>query len=257
VKRWCVIGTLALVQALAGCASSGSQVDSGLWHHNAGLSNQAIPRLLSGVPALERSNPADPRLPTAYVALGDLASADRSFDAADGFYKKALQSARTYHPANATLNRNARVHGGNFLRAQGRNVEAIPLLTEAVAISEGDASMPRILYAIDLDNLSVAYGSLPDDARAQQLSQRALDVLDGIEQTHAVKATRGVVLYNAAYRLAEKGQDAQAETYYRQSLAAVSAYGEKWRARVVRDAYATLLRKMGREAEAAALDAKP
>lgn len=250
MRRALAGGLLLAATLLAGCASSVDQVSSGLWHHQAGLWAQAGPRLVDGVPALERQNPADPRLPTAYLALGDMAAAAGRHDVADDNYGRALRAARAYHAGNPTLLRNALVHRGNFLRERGRAAEAIALLSEAEAISARETSVPKVLNAIDLDNLSVAYQAVPDFPQAERLSRRALAVLDTIEQTPAVGSTRGVVLYNAAYGLAEVGRNAEAEALYRQALPLVSKGPDRWRVEVVRKQYAQLLRKMGREAEA-------
>lgn len=239
---------------IVACTSAGTKLDSGLWHFKAGLYRQAIPLLLSGTPDIERADPSDPRLPTAYVALGDMAVADKENQRAEEFYNKALKAAKTKHSQDPVLNRNALVHAGNFLRSQGRFTEALPLLTDATTISGREASMPRLLHANDLDNLSLAYSGMQDQVKADATSQRALEVLGGLEQSADVKASKGIVLYNAAYRMAEQGHDSEADAYYRESLALVSAYGEQWRKNVVLSNYATFLRKVGRHSEAATLD---
>lgn len=84
----------------------------------------------------------------------------------------------------------------------------------------------------------------------------ALDTLDSIEQTDEIKSARGVILYNVAYRLTEQRRNDEAEPYYRQALALVSAYGEQWRKNVVLSDYAKLLRSIGRGSEATALEAQ-
>jgi tetratricopeptide (TPR) repeat protein len=240
--------------AVAGCATSTTKLDSGLWHFNAGLYGEAIPRLLSAVPDVERTNPTDPRLPTAYVALGDMAAADREDKKAEEFYNKALALAKTKHPENTTLNRNALVHAGNFLLDQKRPTEALPLLLSAAAISERETSIPRLLYAIDLDNLSLAYDGAKDNVRGDEASSHALEIMSGLNQTNEVVAAKAVVLYNAARRLAEIGRNAEAEAYYRQALANVAANGEQWRKNVVLSNYAQFLKKAGRADEAKGLE---
>lgn len=167
IRRSRVLGVLLIAQGLLiGCMSSETKVDSGLWHFNAGLYAQAIPLLVDGVPALEQKEPLDPRIPTAYVALGDMAAADKKTEMADNFYKRAVQTTRAHHPSNHVLNRNSLVHAGNFFLTQSRFAEALPLLAEAAAISGQDNTMPRLLYAIDLDNLSLAYSGLHREVEA-------------------------------------------------------------------------------------------
>ncbi len=249
--------TLAAVlsfMALTACTSTTTKLDSGLWHYNAGLYGEAIPRLLSAVPDVERTNPSDPRLPTAYVALGDMAAADKENKKAEEFYSKALLVAKTKHPEDTTLNRNALVHAGNFLRAQGRAAEALPMLLSAASISERVTSIPRLLYAIDLDNLSLAYDDTKNSSEADEASGRALEIMSGLDQTNEVIAAKAVVLYNAALRLEARGSNAEAEEDYRQALMHVSANGEQWRKNVVLSNYALFIRKMGRDAEAKGLE---
>jgi len=240
--------------AVTGCTTADTKLDSGLWHFNAGLYGEAIPRLLSAVPDVERSNPTDPRLPTAYVALGDMAAADKEDKRAEEYYNKALVLAKTRHPVDTRLNRNALVHAGNYLRGQKRPAEAMPLLLAATSISERVGSVPRLLYAIDLDNLSLAYADTKDYVKADEASRQALEIMSGLDQTSEIVAAKAVVLYNAATRLAELGRDAEAEAYYREALAHVADNGEQWRKNVVLSNYAQFLRKAGREAEAKALE---
>ena len=257
IRHLCSIGLLVYAGlGLCACASPETKMNSGLWHYNAGLYGQAIPLLLSGTPEIERDNPSDPRLPTAYIALGEMAVASKENKRAEDFYNKALTAARTYHPQDSQLNRNALVHTGNFLRNQGRASDALPLLVDAAAISSSYPATLRRLHAIDLDNLSLAYSGIQDHAKATVTNKRALDVLSGLEQSSEVKATTGVVLFNAAYGLTEQGRTSEADVLYRQSLTLVSTYGEQWRKNVVLFNYATFLRKAGRNAEAQALESQ-
>ncbi len=239
---------------LCACVTTDSDLNSGIWHYRAGLYGEAIPRLLRSVPALERSNPADPRLPDAYVALGDMAAADKRLDLAEQFYGKAVAAATSHHADVTWLNRNAAVHAGNFFLNQNRFTEALPLLQRAARLSENDAGTPRVLHAIDLDNLSVAQAGLKDYAQADVSSTGALRLLDTLEPSPQHLATRGVVLYNRAMLLADQGQVAEADAAFKQALALVTQNGEAWRRKVIVVEYGAFLRKQGREADAKALE---
>jgi len=239
---------------IAGCASTEESVGSGLWHYNAGLYPQAALRLIRSVPELERSSPADPRVLSGYLALGRMASADRAFEPASNYYKKAMQVARTHHSADTTLTRNALVETGLFFAGRDQFADAVPLLQEAVGISQRDTTVPRMLYAIDLDNLAMAQSGAKNFALASSNSNRSLQVLDGLSPTKEVQATRGVVLYNRAFALAEQGQVDAADSTYRESLALITANAEAWRRKVVVANYAKFLRTLGRESEAKAVE---
>ncbi len=234
----------------ASCASYSSRVDSGLWHYNAGLPAQAIPLLVEGVPALDAASPADPRVPQGYVALANLALQDKKPDLAEKFFEKALVNAQTHQAGSPNTKRSTFNVVGMRLLGLGRPSEALPLLVEAARISEETPSIPRRLFAIDLDNMGIAQAALGNDAAADASAARAGMVLDRLEQTPLVKGTRGVVCYNVAYRLATRGKDAEAETAFRESLALISAGPEKWRLKSVAREYEKLLTKLGRSAEA-------
>jgi tetratricopeptide (TPR) repeat protein len=240
---------------LAACSSPASNVDSGLWHFNAGLYGHAIPKLRQGVGPLEQDNPNDPRLTTAYVALGDMAAQDKEYELAANFYRKAVELARTRHSGVATLRRNSLVHAGNFFRSRGKLAEALPLLAEAAAISGKESAIPRVLHAIDLDNLAVAYASRGDFEEAARHTDKALSILSAEEKTPQTLATRGVVLYNASHNLAQQGRDSEAEAGYKQALTLLTQHGEPRRVKIVTSNYAALLRKLGRAEEAASLEA--
>lgn len=238
---------------LASCATARTQVDRGLWHYNSGLWGQAVPLLLEGVPALDAASPTDPRVPQGYVTLANLALQDKRPDSAAKFFDKALANART-HQSNAPHVRRSTFNVvGMHMMDTGRPAEALPLFVEAAQVSEHTPTLSRRLFAIDLDNLALAQAALGDDAAAAISNARALAALDPLEQTPQIKGTRGVVVYNAAYRLAAQGKDSEAETLFRESIALISAGSEKWRLKVVAREYAKLLTKLGRAAEAAEL----
>jgi tetratricopeptide (TPR) repeat protein len=239
---------------LSACASPEESFSSGLWHYKAGLYAQAAPRLVRSVPELEQSNPADPRVLSGYLALGRMASMDAAYEPAENYLKKAIQLARAHHGSDTTLTRNALVEMGLFFADRGRFAEAIPPLQEAVTISQREGTLPRTLYAIDLDNLALAQAGAKNHALARAASDSSLQVLDGLPPTKEVQAARGVVLFNRAYAFAEQGKVAMADAAYKESLALVSAHAEPWRRKVVVAAYSKFLRAQGRDNEALAVE---
>jgi tetratricopeptide (TPR) repeat protein len=250
-----LLPTLLMWSVLAGCATSGENVNSGIWHYNAGLWDQAIPRLLSGVPTLEAESPSDARLPTAYVALGDMAAARQAPEKAEEFYNKALLASRTYHARDEVLLRNSLVHAGNFLLDQKRYQEAVPLLAEAAATSRRNASIP-ILAAADLDNLSRALAGAGRNAEADAARQHSLSILDSLPPAREVHATRGVVLYNLAYLQAEQNRPVEADENYKRALSLLTANGSPNQINIALRNYAVFLRSLGRLDEASQLESQ-
>src|SRR5262245_16648031 len=245
---------------LGGCQSTDQQVNYGLNHYRMGLYNQAIPPLRSAAATLEKESPLDPRLPEIFMALGEMAADTKRPDLAEGFYNKALKAADALATPDENAQRNVCVSAGNFYLAQKRAAEAVPLLERAVRISERNTTrFPRTLHAIDLDNLGQAYSYLGRQAEGRAMSARALKVLDGAKEEKDAAKTRGVVLYNLGYGFWEEQRYAEAEANYRRALEILAPssgpqVGENWRVRTVLGSYAELLRKLGREPEAAALD---
>ena len=239
---------------LGACAATEENVNSGLWHYKAGLYGQAAPKLVRAVPDLEKSNPSDPRVLSGYLALGRMAAADAAYEPAAGYFDKALQLARARHAADVTLTRNALVETGNFLNERKRFLDAIPLLQEAASISQRDSSLPRTLHAMDLDNLALAHAGAGNQVLAMAASDASLKTLDALSPTKDVQATRGVVLYNRAYALAEQGQVAAADATYKEALSLVRANAAPWRTKVVVANYAKFLRTHGRDTEALAIE---
>lgn len=247
---------------VSGCATTNQNINSGLWHFNAGLWGEASYRLQSSVPDLERSNPQDPRLPTALVALGDMANGAHKTDQAEDFYLRAIKAADGQTPPNAVLLRNALVHAGAFYQQMTRPSDALALFKRAAEISETDLKIPRTLHAIDLDNIAVANGEMGRNAESEPFSLRALQVLDSAPPEADTAKTRGVIFYNLAYSYEQQQRLAEAESYYRKALDLIARYGEPWRQKAVLDNYSRFLRSMGRAQEAEKLrprsvDSKP
>lgn len=250
-----VIANAILAFTLAACSSTATDLDAGLWHYKAGLYEQAIPRLVVSVPAIEAANPADPRVVGGYLALGQMATARKAPPGtSEGYYLKAQAAASKYHSDNATLSRNVASETGNFYIEQDQPAKALPFLLKAAEISERDQSTPRMLYAIDLDNISVAQSALKNDAVAVQYSQNALKQLANVPDSKELRATRGIVLFNLAVAYDEGGQPIQADESYRRSLELIEANGEAWRRRIVVTNYAKFLRAQRRELDAQAIE---
>lgn len=255
------LGVILSAALLSGCVATSTdyQVNYGLNHYRMGLYSQAIPPLMSAAASLEETNPPDPRLPEVLLALGEMAVASKRIDLAEGFFRKAVKAADELATPDEKTQRNALVQGGNFYLAQKRPAEALPLLERAARISGQGARFPRTLHAIDLDNLGVAHSDQGRRAEGRALGLRALKVLDGAQAEPDAAKTRGVVLYNLAYGYMEEQRYAEAEANYRRSLEILAPssgpqVGENWRVRTVLGSYAAMLRKLGREQEAAALE---
>ena len=249
--------TLLIPIVLAGCSTTDDQINSGLWHFNAGLHAQAIPRLLSGAESLQKSTPADPRLPSVLMALGNMAEEAKRADLAERYYQQAIQSVDEFHSKDDIQVRNALVQLGLFYSSVRRYSDAIPLLTRATHISAKTANINN-RYAIDLDNLSLAVIGDGRQADAMMLNDEALQALKVLPQTAENIATRGVVHFNRAYALAEQGNNVAAEDYYLHAITDISSSSEAWRMKIVRESYAAFLRKMGRVEEANTIEpAKP
>lgn len=235
---------------LFGCASTSQNIDSGLWHYNAGLYDEAIPRLLSGTESLNKSNPSDTRLPSAYLALAHMAANDKRFDIAEKYYKQAISVAEKYNSNDKRIIRNVSSSAGNYYLDNRQYSEAIPLLERAVAISKNNESIARKLYAIDLDNLGLANDAVGHHVETDILSQKALNVLSTLSSTPEILSIRGVVFYNIAYRNAERGNVTEAKQYYKRALSDILVSDESWRIKTVKTNYSEFLKKLGRNAEA-------
>ena len=254
------LGGLSVIVTLplAGCVafSTDRQVNYGLGHYEMGLYTQAIPPLLRAARSLEGQTPPDRRLPHVLIALGTMAANDKRDDLAADFFQRALRAAEALSPADETQLRNALVHLGLFYVERHRAADAISLFERARGISQ---RLPqRFLYAIDLDNLGLAFQGVGRHADANALSFQALAVLDATASGPMESKTRGVILHNLAVSYVDQGRDAEAEPLYRQSLDLLTAgYPrdvERWRLRTVLRNYADLLRRTARAEEARALE---
>lgn len=83
---------------LGGCASTESNINSGLWHYDAGLYGEAIPRLLDATADFEKTNPTDERVSRSYLALGVMAESSKLYEKAETYLLKALKTAKSTSP---------------------------------------------------------------------------------------------------------------------------------------------------------------
>lgn len=250
-----IVASVIVALALAACASSESKLDSGLWHYSAGLYGEAAPRLIKSVPALASAKPNDPRVVTGYLALARMAAnAGATANVVEGYYEKAQDAARRHHAGDATLTRNVATEVGNFYLGRDQHAEALPFLLEAARISENNKSTPRLIFAVDLDNVAVAQSALGNFALAAQYSDNALKELASVPDGKQARATHGIILFNRAVAYQRQGIAAPADEAYRRSLELINANSEKWRRRVVVTNYAQFLRAQRREMEAEELE---
>jgi tetratricopeptide (TPR) repeat protein len=183
-----------------------------------------------------------------------MASSQDRKDLALDFFPRALKAAESLDPPDKKRLRNALVHVGNFYSENERAEESIALLSRAADLSK--VSDDPVLYAIDLDNIGVAYARLKRHEDAVSFHRSALSAIDAATTGSYRVRTKGVILFNLAYAHYDSGDMVAAESGYRQSLAALEsapAEVEPWRVRTVKKSYAQLLEKLGRNEEAAAL----
>ncbi|MBT0665437.1 tetratricopeptide repeat protein [Geobacter pelophilus] len=253
--------SILIVSGLFGCASADQQMNSGLWHYDAGLWGEAAPRLINSVPEIEKSNPNDPRLSTALIALGEMSAGSGRYDLSEDFFRRAVKVAEAQLPPDEVLIRNASVHTGYYYLGQNRPAEAAPLFTRAAKLSEKYSGDKRVLHAVDLDNIGVALTSQGLHKDGNEVSQRALRILDDLPLQKEVEKTRAVIFYNLAYSYVEQTRFAEAEDLYRKSLNTLAPIGaplvgEQWRINVVLTNYSKLLRQLGRNDEAKVLEVR-
>lgn len=235
--------------------STEQKVNYGLNHYQMGAYQQAIPTLLSAAESLEKETPKDPRLIDVLIALGDMARSDKRQDLALDFYTRALKTAEELKPQDTKRLRNALVNFSLF-KVEDHPAEAIPLLQRAEQISRNYED--RILNIIDQDNLALAYQANKEYERANKISQQALVSLNEIKTGKLLNRTRAVILHNLAYNEMEMARFGDAEVHFKESLAVMRSAPneiESWRLKRVKTSYAILLRKMGREADAVAMEA--
>jgi tetratricopeptide (TPR) repeat protein len=246
---------VVFLSLLAGCLSTDQLIGTGLAHYKMGADGAAVPRLLQGVRELEQSNPTDPRLVTALIALGEMAASDKKYTLSEDFFRRALAKAESLQPPDDTLLRNANVSIGFFYLNRDRSEDAALFFERTLIISERNGSWKRTLYAVDLDNLAVARFRTNRFNEADDLSLKAIAILEGMQTDQEVAKHKGLVLSNLAYSYQKQGRNSEAETLFRRSLEILDPpggppVGEAWRIKGLRKVYADFLRQQNRNEEA-------
>ncbi|WMW81844.1 tetratricopeptide repeat protein [Undibacterium cyanobacteriorum] len=234
--------------------STEQQINYGLNHYKMGAYQQAIPSLVAAADHLEKDTPKDPRLVDVLIALGEMAQSEKRKDLASDFYQRAFKTAEELKPQDSTKLRNALVPFGLF-NLQDHPSDAIHLLQRAELISRSYED--QVLNVIDQDNLALAYNANKEFERANATSLHALEVLKNIKSGKLINRTKAVILHNLAYNQMDMGRYAESESNFKESLAVMRSAPneiEAWRLRRVKSSYALLLRKLGRESEAVAIE---
>lgn len=139
-------------------------------------------------------------------------------------------------------------------RAQGRPADAERLLRRALEIQQAANASPR---TIGLRENDLAY-QLVESGRNADATELARSALAHLEEAGATGPALGAVLDTLALSLQESGELEQAAEYYERAIAAVEGLDPSaipWRGPAI-GRYADVLRALGREKEAAALEAR-
>lgn len=242
-----ILVQIILMCVLISCKSTEGDMNYGLSHYKMGLYDHAIPRLLSATPDLEKSDPYDPRITQAYLALGTMARADKMYDRSEYYYLKALSTAEILKTHKNLHLRNAKNTLGNFYISQKRFDKALPLLIDAVALSQ-NMNSDRILRAIDLDNVALVQAELGKSKEAIKLSIQALDLIENSREHRLYNRTKGIILYNQGKNLEKFSLFDQALDCYEKSIESLKIHAtnkprENWRVELVEKRKSELIAK--------------
>lgn len=218
---------------LSGCASTESNINSGLWHYNAGLYGEAIPRLLDATADFEKTNPTDERVSRSYLALGVMAENSKLYEKAETYLFKALKTAKSTSPFSQSVLRDAEATLGHFYLNRERYSEALQPLKNAEIISKNNQIDP-LLNAIDLDNIGVALHGLAKTAESIGYSERALAIVEKNSTNDRYVLTKGIILFNLGKAYETSADIQKARRFYTQSvelltIAVEQNSYEKWR----------------------------
>jgi tetratricopeptide (TPR) repeat protein len=143
---------------------------------------------------------------------------------------------------------------GRYLNERARYTEAEPLYQRALAIREQQLGAQHPDTAQSLNNLAMLYQDQGKDEQAEPLYQHALSIREQqLEPRHPDTAQN---LNNLALLFKDQGKYEQAKPLLKRALSIDEhALGlQHPTTQAIRASYAHLLRTMGRDAEAAALD---
>ncbi|MEY4588775.1 MAG: hypothetical protein RL497_851 [Pseudomonadota bacterium] len=211
------ISILISLLILAGCASTESNINSGLWHYEAGLYGEAIPRLVRPITSFEKRFPHDERVSRSYLALGVMAENSKAYDKAEEYLIKSVESAKTSRPLQENTLRNAESMLGNFYLNRKKYSEALTHLNTAESISS-KFKEKSILNSIDLDNISTALQGAGKLKESIEFSERALKVAEKTPEDNSYNLTKGIILFNLAKSNEENGNNTKAKELYDKAI---------------------------------------
>ena len=260
-------------------------------HH--GRYDEAETALTAALQETGAFGPGDSRSAENLNDLGDLNLARGRYDKAEVFYRRALAADRTvfgsgsvqegtdllyladlktlqgqadearrlYETGSRALARHgrktdlaARLNEMALLyQAQGRTSEAEKAHKRALELTERALGPDHRLVASRLDDLAMLYQSLGRYADAEPLYTRELAILEKNHSEDLDRFFNDLALFYEA-----QGREGPAEEFYRKALAwTQSTYGRSSRRLApTLENYASLLRRLGRTAEAEPLEAR-
>lgn len=211
------INALILVLALASCASTESNINSGLSHYNAGLYHEATHKLIGQIASFEKEFPNDQRVSRSYLALGVMAEDAKYYDKAEEYLIKAIETAKKSTPISEDAVRDTESMLGNFYIARKKYTQALIHLNVAERVSR-QFKEKTVLNAIDLDNIAVALQGEGDFEQALKFGRQALDIVERKPEEKLYNLTKGIILFNLAKGYQEVGDRPQAILSYHQAI---------------------------------------
>ncbi len=220
-----------------------------------GRGEAAIPLYERVIRIYEKTyGPDHPRVAAALNNLGRVLSGQGDHAAAEPLFRRALaiqtKALGEYHPNLATTLNNL----ANLLTAQKKYDEAIAMFRRALAIREKALGPDHPDVAWSLGDLGVLLRDRGDLAAAEPQFRRALAIFERAGVGQGVAWT----LNDLAILNRKRGDLTASEDYFRRAVAAFeSAMGPSHPDLAeCLDAYAALLRQMGKNSDAASLEAR-
>jgi tetratricopeptide (TPR) repeat protein len=226
-----------------------------LLYYTQGKYAQAEPLFQRALKIYEQQlGPDHPNTATSLNNLAELYRAQGKDAQAEPLFQHALsirkQQLGPDHPDTATSLNNLALLYHN----QGKDEQAEPLFQHALQIREQQLGAQHPDTAQSLNNLAELYRAQGKDEQAEPLFLRALQITE--QQLGPLHPDTAISLNNLAALYYNQEKNEQAEPLVKRALSIYEhALGPQHpRTQTIRANYAHLLRTMGRDAEAAALD---